>query len=75
MKGSTFDHATIYVGTDGAGSTLASDGTDKTIYAGSASFQFRVRSKTYEALWNIIQTTPQTDEYHRPARISIIRLK
>jgi len=79
MHQANFDHATIYVGTDGNGTTLSPDGSDMTIYAGSASFQFRVRSAAYNGingvpgLWNRIQSGGQG--INLPVRIAIVRLK
>ena len=69
-----FDHATIYVGTDGGGATLAADGSDKTIYAGSRSFNYRVKSDTYKGLWDIIQSHGAGTR-PLPVRITIIRLQ
>jgi len=80
VKGATFDHATIYAGTDGPGNTLAADGSDHTIYAGSRSFQYRVRSAAFNGiggdpgLWDRIQSAPGQNP-NLPVRISIIRLK
>lgn len=79
VRQASFDHATIYVGTDGNGTALSPDGSDKTIYAGAASFQYRVRSAAYNGingvpgLWNRIQSGGQG--IYLPVRIAIVRLK